>query len=124
MAKVWVELNNLEGQPVRIFRNYKIACQADLDDGSVLIRVEERWAVGHIRRQVFDRDRFRCVVCGEPGNWDELEMDERVARGTCVEVSKGEFRSGEVSVANCQTLCKSCHTGIGGKHDRNPQWTQ
>ena len=53
------------------------------------------WAA--LRRQIFDRDGWRCRSCGRPG---ALECDHVVPidRGGAV-----------LDPANLQTLCRSCH---------------
>jgi hypothetical protein len=84
-------------------------------------------AVGQIRRQVFKRDDYCCVNCSAMVVWERHrpnsgEMDEVQARGNCIQSQDGHYRSGEISVANCQTLCKKCHTGPGGKQDRSPSF--
>ena len=79
-------------------------------------------AVGQIRYAVLDRDGWCCVHCGQPVNMETSELDEKQARGQCDQQPDGEFQSGEVSVENCQILCRKCHTGPGGKHDRAPSF--
>ena len=53
-----------------------------------------RWA--RLRRQTFDRDGWRCVLCGKPG---KLECDH----------IRPVQRGGETCLDNLQTLCRSCH---------------
>src|SRR5262249_46319204 len=85
-------------------------------------------AVEQIRRKVYDRCEHRCTRCQqflvfERGFVNSMEMDEIQPRGKCEQVSRFDYQSGEVSVANGQALCRSCHTGHGGKHDRSPSFT-
>jgi 5-methylcytosine-specific restriction endonuclease McrA len=75
-------------------------------------------AVRQIRYAVFDRDGWQCIHCGQLVDKQSGELDERQARGKCKQQPDGDFQSGEVSIANCQTMCRQCHTGPGGKHDR------
>lgn len=130
----WVELSE-SGLAIRIFRNMKMAAvhapnpNRGLVPEPIMGQMGYAEAIGQIRRQVFKRDDYCCVKCGaavvwERGQINSGEMDERQARGKCVADGNGHYRSGEISVENCQTLCKKCHTGVGGKHDRSPSWTK
>lgn len=121
--KDWVELGP-SGLCVRIFRSKKAAAlhctnpNRGLAPEPIIREMEHAQAVGEIRRQVFERDEYKCVRCGldvvwERGYSNSGEMDERVPKG----------RGGEVSVENCQTLCHPCHQGPTGKHQRQPQWS-
>jgi hypothetical protein len=127
--KVWVQLNS-EGKAWRIFRSKKAASKFFIKNPDANIRfMGYAQAVGEIRRQVFERDGYTCVKCGLPVIWERGqrnsgEMDERQARGKCVETESGDYLSGEVSVENGQTLCRACHTGPGGKQDRSPDFTK
>ena len=56
-------------------------------------------AVGELRQQCFERDHFRCVLCGSQYN---LQMDHIKSRGL----------GGGDTLDNVQTLCggpNSCH---------------
>ena len=57
-----------------------------------------RWAT--IRRRVFERDGWRCVICQRPGR---LECDHirNLADG------------GDNAMSNLRTLCRDCHIKIG-----------
>lgn len=133
-TKVICEIGS-DGRAIRIFRNRKMACIYAVDPSRGLapepiikIRFKAE-AVGHIRRQVFERDDYQCVHCGSFVVWEQNrvnsgEMDEKQARGDCQKRADGRYSSGEVSVANCQTLCRRCHTGPGGKQDRSPSFTK
>ena len=57
-----------------------------------------RWAT--IRRRIFDRDGWRCVLCRRPGR---LECDHIV----------GLAEGGDNSPENLRTLCRDCHIRIG-----------
>ena len=56
-----------------------------------------RWVV--VRRVVFRRDNYRCVMCGKPGR---LECDH---------VTPMQREPGQDPYApdGCQTLCRRCH---------------
>ena len=54
-----------------------------------------RWQV--VRRAALDRDGWRCRACGKAG---VLEVDH---------VVRIEDGGSEYDLANCQTLCRSCH---------------
>lgn len=134
MAKDYVELGPT-GLAIRIFRTRKAAAlylsnpNRGLAPEPVIVPMEHAQAVDEIRRQVFERDDYTCVKCGCMVVWERHqpnsgELDEQQARGKCVEVDTGHYQSGEVSVENCQTLCKKCHTGRGSKHDRSPSFTK
>ncbi|VVB51622.1 Uncharacterised protein [uncultured archaeon] len=122
------------GLAIRIFRTKKAAVLYQLRPSHgmnepIIRQMEKFQAVGEIRRQVFKRDEYACVKCGKEVIWEagfpnSGEMDERQARGNCVQSPDGTYQSGEVSVANCQTLCRNCHTGAGGKQDRSPSFTK
>lgn len=127
MDKVWVELGEL-GDARRIFKSKKAAVKAQVD-GTLrpVVLMPYAIAIGQIRRIVFELCERMCVKCGqvliyERGSWNSMEMDERQARGKIVQ-KDGEYLSGEISVENCQSLCRTCHTGPGGKHDRRPQFS-
>lgn len=135
MAKVWTELDPKTRLAICIFRNKKMAVVYALSPNRglapepIIVEMERREATGQIRRQVFERDDYTCVKCGLAVVWERDlpnsgEMDEVVARGECHKGEDGHYHSGEVSVANGQTLCKKCHTGPGGKQDRSPSFTK
>ena len=56
-----------------------------------------RWAA--VRRAVFERDDWRCVMCARPGR---LECDHVVP----LEREPGQD---PYDVNGCQTLCRGCH---------------
>lgn len=53
-----------------------------------------RWAV--VRRQVFDRDGWRCVLCGRPGR---LECDH---------IRPLEHGGAPYALDNLRTVCRGC----------------
>lgn len=128
MSKDWVELSPTTAKCIRIFRTKKAAVLYQLRPSHGLnqpyiTQMEHAEAVKQIRDQVFERDEFACVKCGKVVTSQTGELDERQARGSCLEQPDGTYQSGEVSVANCQTLCHDCHQGPQGKHQRQPQWS-
>ena len=122
------------GLVIQIFRNKKAAVMyvgnpnRGLALDPVLGQLEHKLAVGHVRKQVFERDGYICVHCGKAVVWESGlpnsgELDEKQARGDCQKGLDGHYHSGAISVANCQTLCHNCHQGQEGKHQRQPQWS-
>lgn len=76
-------------------------------------RRSRRETVGHIRRQVFERDKRQCVACGEmlvldSGHRNSMEMHERIPRG----------RGGVIALWNSESRCHDCHTGRHGAHGK------
>ncbi len=55
-----------------------------------------------LRKKVFERDRYRCVGCGD---WHNLAVDH------IYPTSKG----GSTELRNLQTMCKSCNSSKGAK---------
>lgn len=55
-----------------------------------------------LRTQVFERDAYRCVICG---SWE----------GLCADHIYPESRGGEASLQNLQTLCRTCNSKKGAK---------
>jgi hypothetical protein len=53
-----------------------------------------------LRRQVFERDGYRCVTCG---GWLDLCCDHRIP----------ESKGGETTFENLQCLCRVCNTRKG-----------
>lgn len=52
------------------------------------------------RTKVFERDRYRCVLCG---SWDGLSVDH----------IHPESKGGLLTMENAQTLCRSCNSRKG-----------
>lgn len=114
----WVEFDNA-GMPIRIFHDKKSARETQtLQPELTIAEVPHAGAIESIRRQVFERDEWQCVDCGEELTWESAQLDEVLARGSCTKDAKGDYHSGEQSVANGQTLCNRCHRK---KTDRDPQ---
>lgn len=130
MSKYWVELGPT-GLAIRIFRTKKAAAIYQSTHEipfPVIRRMEYAQAAAQIRRQVYEKSYHKCAGCGkllryESGFPNSMEMDEVQARGKCEQISRFDYQSGEVSVENGQALCRDCHTGKGGKHDRSPSFT-
>lgn len=59
-----------------------------------------------LRRQVFERDAYRCKHCGD---WHDLCADHIVP----------ESKGGPTTLANLQCLCRPCNSrkGVGGQPD-------
>ena len=55
------------------------------------------------REQIFERDQFRCVYCGEVFPADHLTVDHVQAR----------VRGGDRSGGNLVTACTGCNTAKG-----------
>jgi 5-methylcytosine-specific restriction endonuclease McrA len=55
------------------------------------------------RDQVFERDQYRCVYCGEVFPAEELTVDHVQAR----------LRGGDRSGGNLVTACSACNTAKG-----------
>ena len=55
------------------------------------------------REQVFERDQYRCVYCGEVFPAEELTVDHVQAR----------LRGGDRSGGNLVTACSACNTAKG-----------
>ena len=65
-----------------------------------------RWAI--VRRQVFARDGWRCVLCGKAGR---LECDHRVPL----------HRGGAMfELDNLRALCRDCHIAVTAEQNRRP----
>lgn len=94
---VWVEVSG-SGLPIRIIKNWGEASKLPSD----LVRfVDRTWAVGEIRRQVFERDGYECRRCGKRLTLQSGHMDHIVSKGD----------RGDTSVENGQLLCFDCHEG-------------
>jgi hypothetical protein len=110
---VWCEVG-LDGRAVRIFKNRRAAVECSIPlGGAYLLRAS---AVSDIRRQIWERDKKKCVHCGNTVPYGVFEMHERVWRG----------RGGEVSVENGVTLCSADHQNdkVAGHGTRQVQWTK
>ena len=55
-----------------------------------------------LRTAVFERDKYRCVFCG-----DHMDL--------CADHIHPEARGGETTFENLQTLCRPCNTSKGTK---------
>jgi 5-methylcytosine-specific restriction endonuclease McrA len=108
----YVEIGQ-DGRAIRIFSNFKLACQAH-SYPSRIAHMLRATAVEDIRRQVWERDNKRCTHCGTMVTWKSMNMHERIWRG----------RGGEISLENSVTLCTNCHhtDDVAGHGMRRPQW--
>jgi hypothetical protein len=64
-------------------------------------RVKER-IPGPVRRAVYERDAYRCVVCG---TWLDLTLDHIVP----------ESKGGQATVDNLQTMCRTHNSQKGAR---------
>ena len=71
----------------------------------------QRWE--RVRRQVFERDGYRCVKCGKAGKLaaSRLEVDHRL-----------RLRDGgaPLDLRNLQTLCRDCHISKTARENTKP----
>lgn len=54
-----------------------------------------------MQKQIFERDNYKCTLCGEGGN---LQVDH-IQRWS-------EYIEGRFDMNNCRTLCAKCHYKI------------
>ena len=94
---VWVERDPESGLPIRIIKSREANSAREIE----IAFVDRTWAVGEIRRQVFERDNYECRRCARRLTLQTGHMDEIVSRG----------EGGEVSVKNGWLLCSGCHIG-------------
>lgn len=66
-----------------------------------------RWA--RVRRQVFDRDNWRCMSCGRPGRLEAHHVKP---------LEKG---GAPYDLANLKTLCRQCHIELHRKGKVSPE---
>ncbi len=95
---VWVEIGDVTGLPIRIFKNQKTAALRGSWD--LVAYVLRSSAVSEIRRQIWERAKKRCEHCGAALSYGTMEMHEELWRG----------RGGEISLANGRCLCNNCHS--------------
>ncbi len=111
----WVEISDLTGLPIRIFKNEKraVANSRSWDRVSFVLR---SFAVTEIRRAIWLRDNKTCTHCGATVLWGVMNMHERCWRG----------RGGDISVANGTCLCYHCHIDdeVAGHGKRKVQWSK
>ena|SRR5271166_6604975 len=105
---------NPEGLPIRIFRDKSWRLLPE-DQVRTMDRAH---AVGAIREQVFERalnletQVYECECCGRTITPETGEMNEKRPKG-----AGGGKTGGEVSLENCEALCRSCHqTGPDAAH--------
>jgi 5-methylcytosine-specific restriction endonuclease McrA len=72
-------------------------------------KIYKKERINPTRFQIFERDNFRCVICGRGARDNvKLEIDHWVP------TSQG----GQDNIENCVTLCKDCNTS---KSDKIPK---
>lgn len=96
--RVYVELK--DGVPIRILK------RVDYNSPHPIAEVSRKYAVGEIRRQVFERAAGHCERCDARITEQTGHMHEKLERG----------RGGEISVENSVALCPKCHLGKTGVH--------
>lgn len=106
---------------IRIFRTTKTAVSSPAWDENRVARIDRGIAVGQIRRRVFDRAEYECEKCSAPLVWEtgrsnSGEMHEKQPKG----MKSQKF--GEVSLENCELLCRNCHTGSDFSAHGNRRW--
>jgi len=106
------------GNIIRIFRDKSwLTC---LNPVRITDRSE---AVGEIRRQVFKRcynpetQNYECQRCGRFISGTSGEMNEKRPKG-----AGGGKTGGEVSLDNCEALCRPCHQGTPDSAHGNRRW--
>lgn len=65
-----------------------------------------------LRAMVLERDRFRCVRCGEPASRGAILHVDHV-----VPVAQWGDRPGVNDESNLQTLCSTCNLGKGARRE-------
>ena len=78
----------------------------DKDIWDALCRVERGRVSNKMRFAIYERDRYRCRICGRGQTSDYLEIDhiKPIAKG-----GKSEY-------SNLQTLCRRCNKNKGDKY--------
>ena len=69
---------------------------------------QRRWALA--RRAVFDRDGYRCTMCGRAGR---LECDHLIP----LHVDPGQD---PYDIEGLRTLCRICHVQVTAEQNRRP----
>jgi 5-methylcytosine-specific restriction endonuclease McrA len=75
---------------------------ADAEEKKGWSRYSKKPIPNRLRRQVFERDGYRCRQCGSP---DDLCADHIIP----------EFRGGPATLENLQTLCRACNVRKGAR---------
>lgn len=71
-----------------------------------IVRVERGKVSNKLRFSIYERDHYRCCICGTKGSkGNDLEIDH------IIPISKG----GKTTYNNLQTLCKRCNKEKGNK---------
>jgi 5-methylcytosine-specific restriction protein A len=95
--KVFVEIDPISLLPIKILKSGEA--------WSLPPEIVAQWprstAIGEIRRQVFERDRYECRRCGKRLTDKTGHMDEIKSRG----------EGGVISLSNSWLLCYDCHEG-------------
>lgn len=78
----------------------------DRDIWDSLCRVERGKVSNKIRFSIYERDGYRCQICGRSGRFDDLEIDH------IKPIAKG----GKSTYDNLQTLCSRCNKEKSDKY--------
>jgi hypothetical protein len=104
---VWVVLNAVSGQAVRIFRTQKAAAEFE----GYVLKIPYFTAVSEIRHQLWLRCRGECELCAASITESSGHMHEQKHRG----------KGGEISMENSVFICPICHRRAHA--DRNPHFS-
>lgn len=107
-------LQGPNGRAEKIFRDKS---WRDYPEGRVYITTKAE-AVGDIREQVFVRSVGKCEKCGKYLTEESMEMNEKHPKGVGWATGSG----GEVSLSNCEALCRNCHQGNPSSVHGNRRW--
>lgn len=79
-----------------------------LDEGiwRSICRVERGKVSNKLRFFIYERDHYRCCICGRRGNGSNLEIDH------IKPIAKG----GKTTISNLQTLCRECNKRKGSDY--------
>ena len=77
----------------------------DKDIWDAICRVERGKVSNKIRFAIYNRDGYRCRMCGASGRFNQLEIDH------IIPIAKG----GKTTYDNLQTLCHKCNVEKGDK---------
>ena len=79
----------------------------DKDVWDAICRVERGKVSNKVRFRIYERDGYRCQICGKVFNKNHLEIDH------IKPIAKG----GKSDIENLQTLCHNCNVEKGAKYE-------